>query len=84
LNEPLYGINNANLASHPAAAGMAIVWDGTKWVYGQTSVDLSDYATKAWVEAKGYLVDSDLDPYALSGWVSTNFAAKDDISDIAM
>ncbi len=83
LNEPLYGINNANLAAHPSAAGMAIIWDGTKWVYGQTSVDLSDYATKAWVEAKDYLVDSDLDPYALSGWVSTNFASKDDIADMA-
>ena len=47
LNEPLLGINNAGLASHPSAAGQTIVWNGSNWIYGVvgnqgvTSVGLS-------------------------------------------
>lgn len=34
---------------------------------GSTAIDLTDYATKAWVEAKGYALDSDLADVAKSG-----------------
>ena len=36
LNEPLSSINNAQLGA-PTTAGVAIVWDGTAWSYGQVS-----------------------------------------------
>ena len=36
LNEPLSSINNAQLGA-PTTAGVALVWDGTAWSYGQVS-----------------------------------------------
>ena len=36
LNEPLNGINNAGLASHPSVSGQTIMWNGSTWVYGNT------------------------------------------------
>ena len=34
LNEPLYSINNAGLASHPSSSGQTIIWNGSTWIYG--------------------------------------------------
>lgn len=36
LNEPLSSINSAQLGA-PTTAGVALVWDGTAWSYGQVS-----------------------------------------------
>lgn len=36
LNEPLSSINNAQLGA-PTTSGVALVWDGTAWSYGQVS-----------------------------------------------
>ncbi len=34
LNEPLLGINQAGLPTHPTSAGQTIIWNGSAWVYG--------------------------------------------------
>lgn len=41
---------------------------------GGADIDLTDYATKVWVEAKGYITASALTPYAKTADVSTTYA----------
>ena len=54
------------------ANGQALVYDSAagKWINGTVIPDLTDYATKAWVQQQGYLTASALTGYATESWVT--------------
>ena len=54
------------------ANGQALVYDSAsgKWVNGTVIPDLTDYATKSWVQQQGYLTASALTGYATESWVT--------------
>lgn len=51
--------------------GQALVYNSStrKWVNGTVIPDLTDYATKSWVQQQGYITSSDLNGYATQSWV---------------
>lgn len=51
--------------------GQALVYNSStrKWVNGNVTPDLTDYATKSWVQQQGYLTSSALNDYATHSWV---------------
>ena len=51
--------------------GQALVYNSStgKWVNGNVTPDLSDYATKAWVQQQDYVTSSALTGYATQQWV---------------
>jgi hypothetical protein len=51
--------------------GQALVYNSStgKWVNGTVTPDLSDYATKAWVQQQNYITASALTGYATQQWV---------------
>lgn len=51
--------------------GQALVYnsDAGKWVNGNVTPDLSEYATKSWVQQQGYITSSALTGYATQSWV---------------
>ena len=74
----LHELNDVLLTS--LTSGQLLQWDGNNWVnvnsdeigFDETRLNqiLIDYATKAWVESKGYLTQhQDLSTYATQKWV---------------
>ena len=51
--------------------GQALVYNSStrKWVNGTVIPDLTDYATKSWVQQQGYITSSALTGYATQSWV---------------
>lgn len=51
--------------------GQALVYNSStgKWVNGTVTPDLTDYATKSWVQQQGYITSSALTGYATQQWV---------------
>jgi hypothetical protein len=51
--------------------GQALVYNSStrKWVNGTVIPDLTDYATKTWVQQQGYITSSALTGYATQSWV---------------
>lgn len=51
--------------------GQALVYNSStrKWVNGTVIPDLTDYATKSWVQQQGYITSSALTDYATQSWV---------------
>lgn len=73
----LAGLNDVALRS--AIADDMLVYNGTHWVNTPMSAikpDLTDYATKLWVEGKNYITASALDPYAKTADVANTYATK--------
>lgn len=73
----LAGLNDVALKS--AIANDMLVYNGTHWVNTPMSAikpDLTDYATKSWVEGKGYITESALDPYAKTADVANTYATQ--------
>lgn len=65
----LAGLDDVQLGT--LANGQALVYDSAtgKWVNGTVIPDLTDYATKAWVQQQGYITASALTGYATESWV---------------
>lgn len=65
----LAGLDDVQLST--LANGQALVYDSAsgKWVNGTVIPDLTDYATKSWVQQQGYLTASALTGYATESWV---------------
>jgi len=49
--------------------GQALVYNNGNWVNGTVIPDLTDYATKVWVQQQGYITASALTGYATESWV---------------
>ena len=59
-------------------------WTSLRTIWDSENLDLSTYATQAWVNAQGFLDSSDLSGYATQSWVtSQNYLDSSDISDMA-
>ena len=59
--------------------GDALIYDGTHWVNRpQSSIvpDLSEYATRAWVQQQGYATSAALAPYITTTTANATFATK--------
>ena len=69
LNEPLNGINNAGLASHPSVSGQTIMWNGSTWVYGNTGSGV----TSIGMEVPTGLIVSGV-PITSSGTIALSYA----------
>ena len=67
----LAGLDDVQLSN--LANGQALVYDSTssKWVNGTIIPDLTDYATKSWVQQQSYITASTLTGYATETWVES-------------
>jgi hypothetical protein len=66
--------------------GQALVYNSStgKWVNGTVTPDLTDYATKAWVQQQGYITSSAISDMATKTWVGQQgFLTASAISDMA-
>ena len=66
--------------------GQALVYNSStgKWVNGTVTPDLSDYATKAWVQQQGYITASAISDMATKTWVGQQgYLTSSAISDMA-
>ena len=66
--------------------GQALVYNSAtgKWVNGTVTPDLSDYATKAWVQQQNYITSSAISDMATKTWVGQQgFITSSAISDMA-
>ena len=64
----LAGLDDVQLSN--LQNGQALVYNNGKWVNGTVTPDLTDYATKAWVQQQGYLTQhQSLAGYATESWV---------------
>ena len=61
INNPKYG--QALVYAYDSVTGKG------NWVNGNVTPDLTDYATKLWVQQQGYITSSDLNGYATQSWV---------------
>ena len=66
--------------------GQVLVYNSStgKWVNGTVTPDLSDYATKAWVQQQGYITASAISDMATKTWVGQQgYLTSSAISDMA-
>ena len=72
LLEPLRSINNADLGT-PAQANVGIVWNGSRWTYGQTSSATGSVSSVAMTVPTGFSISGS--PVTNRGTLAVTFAS---------